>query len=134
MKKTMLLLFVSILFTSGLIGQTKSLCVPTISFGGKFSGGKLSIDDLVKQKEIKIGCYADPSLIYDIVSFDLVLVPKDQDAFKWSLYSKDLNDNQLAILTRLQTEATIYIDNPKVKSPDGSLILDLPGYAVSVVK
>ncbi len=134
MKNSVLLFLISVIFTSSILAQSNSLCVPSITFGDKYSGDKLTKEKLLKVKDIKVKCYTNPNLIYEVVSYDLVVVPKEKDAVKWSIRNNKLDDNQLEYLAKVDENATIYIDNAKVKSPDGNLILDMPGYAVSVVK
>lgn len=133
MKNSVLLLLISVIFTSTVMAQSNSLCVPSITFGDTYSGDKLTKEKLQKVKDIKVKCYSDPNLIYEVVSYDLVVVQKEKDAIKWVIRNNKIEANQLEYLAKIDENATIYIENAKVKSPDGNLLLDMPSYAVLVV-
>lgn len=133
MKNSVLLLLISVIFTSTVMAQSNSLCVPSITFGDKYSGDKLTKEKLQNVKDIKVKCYSDPNLIYEVVSYDLVVVQKEKDAIKWVIRNNKIEANQLEYLAKIDENATIYIENAKVKSPDGNLLLDMPSYAVLVV-
>ena len=132
--KNFLVLLVAILFTSTtVVAQSNTVCVPVISMSGIYNGGKITVENLLKSKEIKFTCISDPAANYEVVSMQLVIVPKKDDAIMFSLYGNTLNEEQMTYLSKVKPDTVLYIEKPQVKTPDGSLILALPGAVISVV-
>ena len=133
MKNFLMLLSVILFASVNLSAQSSMVCMPVISMSGIYNGGKITVGDLLKSKEIKIACTSEPALNYEMVSMELVVVPKENDAIKFILYGNKLSEEQLAYLSKVKSDTVIYLEKPQVKTPDGSIILSLPGSVITVV-
>ncbi len=134
MKKIITLFLFVFIFSLNVNAQSKTICVPMISLASIYNAGVITVDKIQTIKEVKFGCFSDPKLNYEVVSLKLVILPPSMVAIRYELHQSIFNDLQLDSLSKATADTLIFIEDAKVKTPDGKDVLLLPPYIITVVK
>lgn len=134
MKKNLTLCLFVFIFSIIVNAQSKTICVPMISLASIYNAGVITVDKIQTIKEVKFGCFSDPKLNYEVVSLKLVILPPSMIAIRYELHQSIFNDLQLESLSKATADTLIFIEEAKVKTPDGKDVLLLPPYIITVVK
>jgi hypothetical protein len=98
--------------------QAQSTCMPNISLAGQVSN-KITPINLKKCKELMVRCHDGDSVVWKILSYRVVLVPKKRDATVSNNNGSEFSNETLNQLARTRKDDVIFFEDIRIVDDRG---------------
>jgi len=114
--------------------QAKSISDPTPLFGG-FHSGNIGIAAFISHPLLSMEFdKVDFEVPYEIVGFEMTLLPKEQDPVTYAYHSPGFSENALVAIKSIQVGTKVFIDDIMVKCPGDLQPRNVGGMMLKIVE